>query len=246
MCPVSTRFAVRMEEGWMMFDDLITEFDRGLRSITGVSRMSRPMPQPSPDAVSAQVATADAAMATGGSVAASLPGELTAAERSHAAALMRVNHVGEVCAQALYQAQKLATRSPTLKASFEQAAREEEDHLAWTARRLEALDSRPSLLNPLWYAGAMAIGLAAGRLGDKVSLGFMAETERQVEHHLDSHLDALPPADLASRAIVEQMRTDEIAHAKSATDLGGIELPLPVRSLMRLASKVMTRTAYYI
>lgn len=217
----------------MTFDELITEFDRGLRSITGVSRMSRPMPQPS----IATAAAADLPAATvdwsvspesfDASEDATAPawqaGELTPAERAHAAGLMRVNHVGEVCAQALYQAQKLSARSPTLKAAFEQAAREEEDHLAWTARRLAALDSRPSLLNPLWYAGALAIGLAAGRLGDKVSLGFMAETERQVEHHLDSHLDALPPADVESRAIVEQMRTDEIAHAKSAADLGGVD-----------------------
>ncbi|MEI7297720.1 2-polyprenyl-3-methyl-6-methoxy-1,4-benzoquinone monooxygenase [Paraburkholderia tropica] len=237
----------------MTLDELITEFDRGLRSITGVSRMSRPIPQPSPESAAARTRAQDVVLAAGdesevAGVAAvgTAPGELTAAERSHAAALMRVNHVGEVCAQALYQAQKIATRSPSLKAAFEHAAQEEEDHLAWTARRLEALDSRPSLLNPLWYAGALAIGFAAGRLGDRVSLGFMAETERQVEHHLDSHLDALPPADLESRAIVEQMRTDEIAHARSATDLGGIELPLPMRSLMRAASKVMTRTAYYI
>ncbi|NLP61934.1 2-polyprenyl-3-methyl-6-methoxy-1,4-benzoquinone monooxygenase [Paraburkholderia sacchari] len=224
----------------MTFDELITEFDRGLRSIAGVSRMSRPMPQPSADAADLPAGAADLPASPVAS------GELTPAERAHAAGLMRVNHVGEVCAQALYQAQKLSARSPTLKAAFDQAAREEEDHLAWTARRLEALDSRPSLLNPLWYAGALAIGLAAGRLGDKISLGFMAETERQVEHHLDSHLDALPPADLESRAIVEQMRTDEIAHAKSATDLGGVDLPLPVRSLMRVASKIMTRTAYYV
>lgn len=242
----------------MTFDDLITEFDRGLRSMTGVSRMSRPMPQPSATS-DTPVAAADLSAAAGDEAAspesfeapetavpAQQAGELTPAERAHAAGLMRVNHVGEVCAQALYQAQKLSARSPTLRAAFEQAAREEEDHLAWTARRLEALDSRPSLLNPLWYAGALAIGLAAGRLGDKISLGFMAETERQVEHHLDSHLDALPPADIESRAIVEQMRTDEIAHAKSATELGGVELPLPVRSLMRAASKIMTRTAYYI
>ncbi|MCP3719373.1 MULTISPECIES: 2-polyprenyl-3-methyl-6-methoxy-1,4-benzoquinone monooxygenase [unclassified Paraburkholderia] len=220
----------------MTLDDLITEFDRGLRSLTGVSRMTRPMPQPSP--VTIEVTPEGDAVPAGS--------ELTPAERTHAAGLMRVNHVGEVCAQALYQAQKISARSPSLKAAFEQAAREEEDHLAWTSRRLQALDSRPSLLNPLWYAGALAIGFAAGRLGDKVSLGFMAETERQVEHHLDSHLDSLPPADLESRAVVEQMRADEISHAKSAADLGGAELPLPVRSLMRVASKVMTRTAYYI
>jgi ubiquinone biosynthesis monooxygenase Coq7 len=215
----------------MTLDDLITEFDRGLRSITGISRMARPMPQP-------PAAEADAGDA--GSA------QLTPAERAHAAGLMRVNHVGEVCAQALYQAQKMAARSPTLKDAFERAALEEEDHLAWTARRLQALDSRPSLLNPLWYAGALAIGFAAGRLGDKVSLGFMAETERQVERHLESHLDTLPPGDRESRAVVEQMRIDEAAHAKAAMDAGGVELPLPVRSLMRAASKVMTRTAYYI
>jgi len=225
----------------MTLDELITEFDRGLRSITGVSRMSRPMPVPA-----AIEYTRSEADALSGEPALAVANELTQAEREHAAGLMRVNHVGEVCAQALYQAQKIATRSPTLKAAFEQAALEEEDHLAWTARRLKALDSRPSLLNPLWYAGALAIGFAAGRFGDKVSLGFMAETERQVEHHLDSHLDSLPPADLESRAVVEQMRVDEIAHARAATDAGGVDLPLPVRTLMRAASKVMTRTAYYI
>ncbi|TDN67686.1 2-polyprenyl-3-methyl-6-methoxy-1,4-benzoquinone monooxygenase [Paraburkholderia sp. BL10I2N1] len=209
----------------MTLDELITELDRGLRSMTGVSRMSRPVPVPPPSV---------------GAV------EMSPEERSHAAGLMRVNHVGEVCAQALYQAQKLTARSPALKEAFEHAAREEEDHLAWTARRLEALDSRPSLLNPLWYAGALAIGLAAGRCGDRVSLGFMAETERQVEHHLDGHLDKLPEADVESRAIVEQMRVDEAAHGKAATDAGGIELPFPARALMRAASKIMTRTAYYV
>jgi 3-demethoxyubiquinol 3-hydroxylase len=201
----------------MFLDELISEFDRGLRSMTGVSRMSRPLPVP-------QESTAELV-------------ELTPAERVHSAGLMRVNHVGEVCAQALYQAQKLATRSPSLQAVFNHAAMEEEDHLAWTAKRL---------LNPLWYAGALAIGLAAGRLGDRVSLGFMAETERQVEQHLDSHLDQLPVADRESRAIVEQMRVDEAEHGKSAMDAGGIELPFPARALMRAVSKVMTRTAYYI
>src|SRR5690349_1231250 len=187
----------------MLLDDLINEFDRGLRSMTGVSRMSRPLPVPP---------------------ASTEPVELTDEERAHAAGLMRVNHVGEVCAQALYQAQKLATRSPALKQAFEHAAREEEDHLAWTAKRLEALDSRPSLLNPLWYAGALAIGFAAGRFGDRVSLGFMAETERQVEHHLDGHMKKLPANDLASRAIVEQMRLDESAHASAAVAAGGSEV----------------------
>jgi len=208
----------------MVLDELISEFDRGLRSLTGISRMSRPVPVPAEPPA----------------------GELTPSERTHAAGLMRVNHVGEVCAQALYQAQKLTARSSSSKAMFEEAAREEEDHLAWTAHRLKELDSRPSLLNPLWYAGALAIGVAAGTLGDKVSLGFMAETERQVESHLDGHLSELPPADTASRAIVEQMRLDEVKHGKAATDAGGIELPLPARMLMRAASKVMTSTAYYL
>jgi 3-demethoxyubiquinol 3-hydroxylase len=209
----------------MLLDELISEFDRGLRSMVGVSRMSRPLPVPE---------------------ASIEPVELTEEERAHAAGLMRVNHVGEVCAQALYQAQKLATRSPALKQAFEQAAREEEDHLAWTYKRLEALDARPSLLNPLWYAGALAIGFAAGRFGDRVSLGFMAETERQVEQHLDGHLTTLPEGDHASRAIVEQMRNDEAAHGKAATEAGGVELPFPARALMRAASRVMTRTAYRI
>lgn len=206
-------------------DQMITEFDRGLRAITGRVHASRPTPRPPLDAVAP---------------------ELTLAEKSHAAALMRVNHVGEVCAQGLYQAQKLATRSVRLKEAFERAAREEEDHLGWTAERIRALGSRPSLLNPLWYAGALAIGFAAGRIGDRVSLGFMAETERQVEQHLDGHLDRLPPNDYESRVIVEQMRVDEVAHARAASDAGGAELPLPVRAAMRAMAKIMTTTAYYV
>ncbi|HTH74362.1 MAG TPA: 2-polyprenyl-3-methyl-6-methoxy-1,4-benzoquinone monooxygenase [Trinickia sp.] len=215
----------------MTLDELITEFDRGLRSVAGVSRMSRPVPVPPPVA-DGVVGAAEA--------------EMTLPERAHSAALMRVNHVGEICAQALYQAQKLATRSPALKDAFEHAAQEEEDHLAWTAARLRELDSRPSLLNPLWYTGALAIGFAAGCLGDKASLGFMAETERQVERHLEGHLATLPEADRHSRAIVEQMRDDERMHGQSATDAGGVELPTPVKALMRAASKVMTQTSYYV
>jgi ubiquinone biosynthesis monooxygenase Coq7 len=213
----------------MTLDELITEVDRGLRSIAGVSRMSRPVPRPEPFDAAARSAQ-----------------EMTLAERAHSAALMRVNHVGEICAQALYQAQKVATRSPALKEAFEHAAREEEDHLAWTSSRLRELDSRPSLLNPLWYTGALAIGFAAGCFGDKTSLGFMAETERQVEQHLGGHLKALPEADAQSRAIVAQMCEDERGHGQSAIDAGGAELPMPVKALMRAASKVMTQTAYYI
>jgi ubiquinone biosynthesis monooxygenase Coq7 len=172
--------------------------------------------------------------------------ELSEAQRAEAAALMRVNHVGEVCAQALYDAQALATRDEHLRAVFRRAAEEETDHLAWTRERVEALGGRLSLLNPLWYAGAFAIGLVAARAGDRTSLGFMAETERQVEAHLDGHLDRLPREDVASRAVVEQMKADEVQHANTASDLGGAELPLPLRAAMRLAAKVMTTTAYRI
>ena len=171
---------------------------------------------------------------------------LGAQERSHAAALMRVNHVGEVCAQALYTAQALATRNDALRVQLEQASREETDHLAWTQSRLDELGARPSLLNPLWYAGAFAMGLVAGRIGDRVSLGFIVETERQVEAHLQGHLERLPAADHASRAIVAQMKDDEAAHANQALGAGAAELPQPVKLAMRAAAKVMTTTAHYI
>lgn len=171
---------------------------------------------------------------------------LGAQERKHAAALMRVNHVGEVCAQALYTAQALGTTDPALRAKLEQAAREETDHLAWTRSRLDELGARPSLLNPLWYAGAFGLGLVAGRLGDRVSLGFIVETERQVEAHLESHLDRLPAGDHASRAIVAQMKDDEAAHAQAAQQAGGAELPAPVKLAMRGAAKVMTTTAHFL
>lgn len=209
----------------MSLDRFIQEFDHSLRVVNGITQADRPTPKPvlgEPETV------------------------LSDAEKKHAAGLMRVNHVGEICAQALYQSQKLATASSTLKATFEHAAREEVDHLTWTAERLTELDSRPSLLNPLWYAGALTMGFIAGRFGDRLSLGFMAETERQVELHLDSHLEQLPEADLRSRAIVEQMRVEEMAHARAASDAGAVELPAPVRGLMRACAKVMTRTAYYL
>jgi ubiquinone biosynthesis monooxygenase Coq7 len=172
--------------------------------------------------------------------------ELTADERRHSAGLMRVNHVGEVCAQALYEAQGKFSRSPDVRAQFSHAAREEEDHLAWTAQRLEELGSHTSMLNPLWYAGAYAVGMAAARLGDSRSLGFVAETERQVEAHLTSHLDRLPAGDQKSRAVVEQMRQDEVTHGAAARSLGAVEMPLPVQQAMRAMAKVMTSVAYYI
>ena len=159
---------------------------------------------------------------------------------------MRVNHVGEVCAQALYSAQALATRNDVLRRQFERAAAEEADHLAWTRERLHELGARPSLLNPVWYAGAFALGLAAGRAGDAASLGFLVETERQVERHLDSHLDRLPAEDLASRAIVGQMKDDEARHAVAAEQAGGRALPWPLRMAMRAAAKAMTSTARFV
>ncbi|RZI83468.1 MAG: 2-polyprenyl-3-methyl-6-methoxy-1,4-benzoquinone monooxygenase [Rubrivivax sp.] len=171
---------------------------------------------------------------------------LTEAEKRHASALMRVNHVGEVCAQALYAAQALGTRDEALKAQLDNAAREENDHLAWTEQRLRELGGRTSLLNPLWYAGAFGLGLLAARAGDRRSLGFVVETERQVGQHLDGHLSTLPAGDHASRAIVAQMRDDEAQHAEAALQAGALELPLPVRGLMRLAAKVMTTTAHYV
>ena len=172
--------------------------------------------------------------------------ELSTSERAHAGALMRVNHVGEVCAQALYTAQAFATRNETLREHFTAACKEETDHLAWTQTRLDELGDRPSLLNPLWYAGAFALGLVAGRLGDRLSLGFVVETEKQVEAHLQSHLALLPVNDHASRAIVAQMRDDEARHAAEAVDAGSLELPQPVKDLMRVAAKVMTAVAYRV
>lgn len=171
------------------------------------------------------------------------PTRLSDADKKRAAGLMRVNHVGEVCAQALYAAQALTTPNAALRNHFNHARQEETDHLAWTGERLEALGGRPSLLNPLWYAGAFGLGLLAGRMGDAVSLGFVVETERQVGAHLQSHLNLLPEGDHASRAIVAQMHTDETRHARDAEAAGAAELPLPVKTLMRAAAKVMTTVA---
>jgi 3-demethoxyubiquinol 3-hydroxylase len=181
-----------------------------------------------------------------------VPGEevrespLSFGEKHHAGALMRINHVGEVCAQALYQGQALVCHDPVVRRSLDKAASEEVEHLAWTAQRIEQLGSRTSYLNPFWYVGAVTIGVVAGKCGDPWSLGFLAETERQVGAHLDDHLCSLPEGDLKSRAIVRRMRDDEIAHAEMAMALGGRELPQVVRGLMRVAAKIMTRTAYHI
>lgn len=217
---------IHVEETPQMIDSLLIAADNALRTLGGASRASRPMP-------SLEIANTP-------------DDQLDASARQRAGALMRVNHVGEICAQALYQAQALSTRDAALRAHFEEAAREETDHLAWTLQRLHQLRDRPSLLNPLWYAGAFGIGLLAGRMGDAVSLGFVAETERQVEQHLASHLQRLPANDTASLAIVEQMKQDEARHADAALAAGAVDLPTPVRSLMRAAAKVMTATAHYV
>lgn len=169
---------------------------------------------------------------------------LDQAERCHAAGLMRINHVGEVCAQALYSGQAAVARDPDTRARLGEAAQEETDHLAWCARRLRELDSRPSLFNPLWYGGSYAIGLLAGLRGDGWNLGFVVETERQVEAHLDEHLDILPPADLRSRDVLRVMKADEARHADNAERAGARLLPFPIPGVMRLASQVMKTVAY--
>jgi len=171
---------------------------------------------------------------------------LTPKQQKHAAGLMRINHCGEVCAQALYQGQALTAKLPEVRVKMEQAAAEENDHLDWCANRLKQLDSQPSLFNPFWYLGSFSIGAVAGAVGDKWSLGFVAETEYQVVRHLDSHLQKLPEIDVKSRAILTQMREDELQHATAALDAGGAELPEVVKSLMGVMSKVMTSSVYYI
>lgn len=172
------------------------------------------------------------------------PGPLSDAERREAGALMRVNHVGEVCAQALYTAQAAFSRDPALRRQLEAAALEETDHLAWTRQRLDELGARASVLNPLWYLGAFGLGMVAGRFGDALSLGFVVETERQVEAHLAGHLDLLPAADTASRAVVQQMKIDEGCHGAQAREAGARELPRPAKALMRVAARVMTTVAH--
>ena len=205
-------------------DRLIIEFDTALRSIVGGANAQRPTPDSEQSSKSV----------------------LDARERKHAAGLMRVNHVGEVCAQALYQSQKLVARNPQIQEMLSHSGQEEMDHLAWCETRLQELGSHTSYLNPFWYAGSFAIGLAAGLAGDKWSLGFVAETEKQVENHLESHLEKLPQEDHRSRAIVEQMRVDEIEHGQAALQAGGAALPEPIQKMMKVMSKVMTSTAYKI
>jgi len=204
-------------------DTLINSADNALRTIFAKPRASRPCPTIAGDKTA-----------------------LSAPDKALAGALMRVNHVGEVCAQALYSAQALSTQDPALRQQFIAASHEEGDHLAWTRQRLDELGARPSLLNPLWYAGAFGLGLLAGRLGDKVSLGFLVETERQVEAHLAGHMESLPQGDHESRAIVAQMKDDEARHALEAKASGAIDLPAPVKALMGTAAKVMTTVAQRI
>lgn len=252
-------------------DTLISAADRALRALFAPARASRPMPVPPPSSFAGTSAAAGttapgtsgtstptaAAKTSGPAGLPALTEPLTRetldrraaiadAERRTSAALMRVNHAGEIAAQALYHGQALVSRSAATRNLLLKAAHEETDHLAWCETRLKELDSRPSLLNPLWYAGSFAIGAMAALLGDRTSLGFVVETERQVEGHLDEHLARLPADDARSRAILEIMRTDEIAHGVTAKAAGAAELPAPVRMLMRSTARVMTSTAYWI
>lgn len=209
-------------------DSLISAADRALRALLAPPAAGRAVPGVAPVPRAAE--KADAA--------------LSPDDRRESAALMRVNHAGEMAAQALYHAQALFARDPEVREFMLHAAREETDHLAWCESRLKELGARPSVLNPLWYAGSFGIGALAALLGDKASLGFVAETERQVEGHLKGHLDRLPPEDLRSRAIVEAMRHDEVGHGRKAESAGGAMLPGPVRELMRRTAQVMTHTSY--
>jgi 3-demethoxyubiquinol 3-hydroxylase len=202
-------------------DNCVVEFDRALRTLFGVSA-------PTADAPGQELAESD----------------MTDQERRHAAALMRVNHSGEVCAQALYSGQASTARNGDVQSVLRQAAAEEAEHLAWTVARVEQLGGRLSVLNPLFYAGAFAIGAFSGALGDRWNLGFLAETERQVEAHLDGHLESLPMADQKSRAVVERMKEDEARHAATASEHGGRELPDPLKKIMKLAARAMTTATY--
>lgn len=206
-----------------MIDKAIIEFDKALRTVFAPARTVRPVPGgDQPEAV------------------------LSDSERRHVAALMRINHCGEICAQALYQGQAMVSRTDAVKRELQQASNEETEHLAWTEQRIAELGGRKSLLNPLWYGGSFALGLLAGKLGDRWNLGFLAETERQVEAHLSRHLEQLPVADHKSRQIIAQMKVDEARHADTAIGLGAHELPTPFKAAMKLMSRVMTATAYRV
>lgn len=207
----------------MWLDSLIVEFDKGMRTLLVTAQSVRPHPG-----------------------AALVEPELSVQEKQHAAALMRVNHCGEVCAQALYQGQALTARNPLLQQKLQQAAQEETEHLAWTEQRIAELGGRLSFLNPLLYTGSLALGAFAGLMGDKWNLGFLAETESQVGHHLESHLRLLPEQDAKSRAIVSQMYEDELSHATMAEQMGGVALPIPIKTAMQLNAKLMTSTTYWV
>lgn len=214
---------IRMPSERRFVDTLIGEFDKALRTVWASPRTQRPLP-------GSDLTEAD----------------LGAEERAHAAALMRVNHSGEVCAQALYQGQALTSRSEKARAALDAAAREEAEHLNWTEQRIGELGGRKSLLNPFWYAGSLALGMTAGAVGDRWSLGFLAETERQVEAHLTDHLARLPAGDGRSRAVLEQMREDESRHGATAQRLGGTVLPAPVRWAMKAAAQALRTVAYRV
>jgi ubiquinone biosynthesis monooxygenase Coq7 len=207
-----------------MLDRFIIEFDKGLKTLAATAHSVRPYPDQN----------------------VSLSTELNSTEKRHAAALMRINHCGEVCAQALYNGQALTTKNPQTVRALEQASKEETEHLAWCERRIQELGGRTSLLNPIWYVSSFTLGAIAGALGDKWNLGFLAETERQVGVHLNQHLDALPANDDKSRAILEQIKIDEAEHAATAIHLGGAELPSPIKAAMQGMSKVMTSTTYHL
>ncbi|HYA19740.1 MAG TPA: 2-polyprenyl-3-methyl-6-methoxy-1,4-benzoquinone monooxygenase [Burkholderiales bacterium] len=206
-----------------MLDDLILRFDKALRTLTVPAQSVRPVPGDNVEEM-----------------------ELSEADTRLSTALMRVNHSGEICAQALYEGQALTARNASVQQALQKAATEETEHLAWTERRIEELGGRKSLLNPLWYGGSFALGALAGLLGDKWNLGFLAETERQVERHLERHLQRLPQEDYRSRAILEQMKSDEARHATTAISQGAAELPQPLKLAMQLASRLMTKTAFWL
>jgi len=203
-------------------DNFINTFDAALRTVFAEARGSRARPDSAIEEES-----------------------ITEAQKPEVAALMRINHVGEVCAQALYSGQAFTSRNPAIVDALKEAAAEETDHLAWCESRIQELGGRKSLLNPVWYAGSFTLGAIAGAVGDRWNLGFLAETEQQVSAHLSSHLAQLPAEDAKTRAIIEQMHADESAHAQEAHDLGAAALPTPVKKMMKLSSKIMTKTAYY-